>query len=266
METDEISERYITPCFVNGLEAYDVGEELPLFICKMGKSNRNKKRTMENFNLLYQDIGPSSLAGSHLTQEEVEKEALAVRISQNFALFEEERLRDKVELDGKTVKEEEDATKRIKGEALKEKDDPGAFIFPIRTVESDSDDEEEYVIKRNRCAGDELQSKKIIRFRLGGQAHNLTLLEFARRLGLYQVTELEGEGFNVYFEGGLRTWVITKWMKRKGAGTHKESQICCDLDATTLRDLIESDGKLIPEDPQLGMPRVGIPRPLRASM
>nr|GEY38727.1 hypothetical protein [Tanacetum cinerariifolium] len=29
------------------------------------------------------------------------------------------------------------------------------------------------------CAGDELQSKKIIRFRLGGRAHNLTLLEFA---------------------------------------------------------------------------------------
>nr|GEW76365.1 hypothetical protein [Tanacetum cinerariifolium] len=39
--------------------------------------------------------------------------------------------KDKVELDGKIVKEEEDAVKRIKGEALKEKDDPRAFIFPI---------------------------------------------------------------------------------------------------------------------------------------
>nr|GEW78738.1 hypothetical protein [Tanacetum cinerariifolium] len=39
--------------------------------------------------------------------------------------------RDKVELDGKTVKEEVDAVKRFKGEALKEKDNPGAFIFPI---------------------------------------------------------------------------------------------------------------------------------------
>ncbi|GKE96727.1 hypothetical protein Tco_1581582, partial [Tanacetum coccineum] len=35
-------------------------------------------------------------------------------------------------LDGKTVKEEEEAVKRIKGEALKEKEDLGAFIFPIR--------------------------------------------------------------------------------------------------------------------------------------
>nr|GEW78469.1 hypothetical protein [Tanacetum cinerariifolium] len=76
------------------------GEELPPFICKMGKSNRNKKRTMENLNLFYQDM-------DHLHQ-------------------------DKVELDRKTGKEEEDAMKRIKGEALKEKDNPGVFIFPIR--------------------------------------------------------------------------------------------------------------------------------------
>ncbi|GKC14497.1 hypothetical protein Tco_1011279 [Tanacetum coccineum] len=39
-------------------------------------------------------------------------------------------------------------------------------------------------------------------------------------------------------------WVIAKWMKRKGAGTQKESQIY----------------------PQPSVPRVGIPRPPRASM
>ncbi|GKE15879.1 hypothetical protein Tco_1423456 [Tanacetum coccineum] len=44
------------------------------------------------------------------------------------------------------------------------------------------------------CDDDELQSKKIIKFRLGGQAHSLTLLEFARRLRLYQSVE-----------GGLRS-------------------------------------------------------------
>ncbi|GKE67072.1 hypothetical protein Tco_1521233, partial [Tanacetum coccineum] len=55
------------------------------------------------------------------------------------------------------------------------------------------------------CVNDELQSNKIIRFRLGGRAHSLTLLEFARRLGLYQAVELEEDGFNVYFEGGLRS-------------------------------------------------------------
>ncbi|GJT69356.1 hypothetical protein Tco_1028642, partial [Tanacetum coccineum] len=55
------------------------------------------------------------------------------------------------------------------------------------------------------CADDELQSNKIIRLRLGGRTHSLNLLEFARRLGLYQVVELEDDGFNVYFEGGLRS-------------------------------------------------------------
>ncbi|GJW45542.1 hypothetical protein Tco_0077188 [Tanacetum coccineum] len=83
--------------------------------------------------------------------------------------------------------------------------------------------------------------------------------------------------------------------EEKRAGTQKESQICCghfitkiarksrvlsdvmlrrlsaliycrDLDMTTLRELINSNGRLIPEDPQPGVPRVGIPRPPRASM
>ncbi|GJX93378.1 hypothetical protein Tco_0347964 [Tanacetum coccineum] len=223
------------------------------------------------------------------------------------------------------------------------------------------------------CADDKLQSKKIIKFKLGRHAHNLTLLEFARRLGLYHVGELEEDRFDVYFQGGLRSddnfnaqeywlsisrvenlglsrshtstirspilrvihkmityvlcqrtigyekiqkndllllsmfdarhqngyanvaWLIAKWIKRKGAATQKESQICCgqfiskiarksrvltydvirslsapiycrNLDTTTLRDLIDSKVRLIPEDPQPGVPRVGIPRPPRASM
>ncbi|GJT75126.1 hypothetical protein Tco_1041851 [Tanacetum coccineum] len=168
-------------------------------------------------------------------------------------------------------------------------------------------------------------------------------------LGLYHADELEEDGFDVYFQGGLRSdehfnaqeyWLsisreenlglsrshtytiqnlilrvihkmityglhqngyaneallIARWMNRKGAGTQKESQICCgkfitkiarkarvltdvvlrglsaliyckDLDTTTLRELIDSEGRLIPEDLQPGVPRVGIPRHPRASM
>nr|GEV00184.1 hypothetical protein [Tanacetum cinerariifolium] len=117
---------------------------------RWGKSNRNKNRATENSILFNQDIRPSSLAGGHIIQEEAEREALTIRISQKFALLKEKRpvietmayndrykkildeiWRDKVELNGKIMKEEEEAEKRIKGEALKEKDDPGAFIFPI---------------------------------------------------------------------------------------------------------------------------------------
>ncbi|GJY30292.1 hypothetical protein Tco_0413787 [Tanacetum coccineum] len=42
-------------------------EELLPFVCKMGKSSRNKKRAMENLNFFY--------------QEEAAKEALAIKIS-----------------------------------------------------------------------------------------------------------------------------------------------------------------------------------------
>nr|GEV04874.1 hypothetical protein [Tanacetum cinerariifolium] len=126
-------------------------EELSPFVCKIGKSSRNKKRAMENLNFFYQDIGTSSSVGGHLTQEEAAKEALAIKMSQNFALLGEEMpiietmayhdkykkilneiWKDKVKLDRKIVKEEEEAVKMIKREVLKEKDDPEAFIFPIR--------------------------------------------------------------------------------------------------------------------------------------
>ncbi|GJT27121.1 hypothetical protein Tco_0907396, partial [Tanacetum coccineum] len=149
------------------------------------------------------------------------------------------------------------------------------------------------------CADDELQSKKIIKFRLGGRAHGLTLLEFAQRLGLYQAVELEEDGFNVYFEGGLRNddnfnaqdyWLsISREENLSLFRTHISTirnpilrvihkMITYGLcERTTgydkvqkndlwLLDLIDSDGKLIPEDPHLGVPRVGIPRPPRASM
>ncbi|GJT59700.1 hypothetical protein Tco_0578893 [Tanacetum coccineum] len=90
-------------------------------------------------------------------------------------------------------------------------------------------------------------------------------------------------------------WLIARSMKRKGAGSQKESMICyrqyitkiakrknlltddalnslsaptyCRaLDTTTLRELIKSEGRLIPEVPELGVPRVAILRASRALM
>ncbi|GKA61939.1 hypothetical protein Tco_0761458 [Tanacetum coccineum] len=65
-------------------------EELPPLVCKMRKSSR-KKRVMDDLSVFYQDIGSSSSARRHLTQEEAAREALAIRISQKFALLEEVR-------------------------------------------------------------------------------------------------------------------------------------------------------------------------------
>ncbi|GKE59995.1 hypothetical protein Tco_1510362 [Tanacetum coccineum] len=66
-------------------------------------------------------------------------------------------------------------------------------------------------------------------------------------------------------------WLIARWMKRKGAGTQRESQICCGWFITKIarKKRVLTDvmlRRLIPENPQPGVPRVGIPRPPRTSM
>ncbi|GJX59573.1 hypothetical protein Tco_0290963 [Tanacetum coccineum] len=115
------------------------------------------------------------------------------------------------------------------------------------------------------CADDELQTKKIIKFRLGGRTHSLTLLKFARRLGLYHADELEEDGFNVYFEGdtkmGMRMVLTEDVVRSLSALIYYR-----DLDTTPLRYLIAYEGRLIPEDPQPGVSKVSIPRPPRSSM
>ncbi|GKF29820.1 hypothetical protein Tco_0096162, partial [Tanacetum coccineum] len=203
IHTEEVSDRFVALCFVNGLEAYDgeinlgveenmISNEYAVKLCLeheviLGRSFIRMTKAITDFGAgtvtIYPDIDPfleeteeeekrnddwdhlldfniddipllgeeglppfvckmgkrtSSSAGGHLTQEEVAKEELAIKMSQKFSLLEEERpiietmayhdkykkildevWKDKVELDGKIIKEEEEAVKRIKGEALK---------------------------------------------------------------------------------------------------------------------------------------------------
>nr|GEV17072.1 hypothetical protein [Tanacetum cinerariifolium] len=101
---------------------------LPPFVCKKGKRKRNKKRALEK----------------------AAREALSIDICKSFSILEEERpmidtmeysdkykkimdgiVRDKLKLDGEIKKEEEEVIKQVKGEALKEKEDPRAFVILI---------------------------------------------------------------------------------------------------------------------------------------
>ncbi|GKB37303.1 hypothetical protein Tco_0882245 [Tanacetum coccineum] len=433
METEEVSDRFVAPCFVNELEAYDVkrgnkvvknelivalrGEiyfvkfiinpeeddvepekpkkkksnddwdhlldfnidDIPLlgkeglspFVCKMWKSGRNKKRAMENLNFFFQDIGTSSSAGGHLTQEEAAKEELAIKM----------RREDMKKVDrGITMINHTQAeamgiltnvlcqvgvttliAKFLILDIPIDRDSPivvgqgflrtiGGIVNALwehTMMRPDHHDPnaldnvkpyKKYCFHKftmSSCYGKditELQSLDVLnRMDCDGEIDDMLRI----RLGLYQAVKLEEEGFNVYFDGGLHSdehfnaqdywttrydkiqkndlwllsmfdaryengyanvaWVIARWMKRKGDGTQKESQICCgqfilkisrkcrvltedvvrslsapvycrDLDTITLRDLIDSDGKLIIEDPEPGVPRVGISKPPRASM
>ncbi|GJT02766.1 hypothetical protein Tco_0823935 [Tanacetum coccineum] len=52
---------------------------------------------------------------------------------------------------------------------------------------------------------EDLMSRKLIKFMLGGRGHTLIILEFACCLGLYTSDEIQDEGFETYFHRGLRS-------------------------------------------------------------
>ncbi|GJU68221.1 hypothetical protein Tco_1254480 [Tanacetum coccineum] len=298
MDTEEVSDRFMAPCFVNGLEAYD------------GEINLEKELIVALRGEIYFVrfiINPE--------EDDVEHGVIPRRSFLH------------------TEKEE------------KSMDDSDQLLdFNLDDVPLLGEEEiSPFVCKMGKSS----RSKKIIKFRLGGRAHNLTLLEFARRLELYHADEIEEYGFNVYFEGGLRSdehfnaqeyWLsisreenlglsmshtstirspvlrvihkmITYGLCQKTIGYEKiqkndlwllsmfdarhqngyanfiskiarKSRVltddvvrslsapiyCRDLDTTPLRDLIDYDGMLIPEDLKLGVHRVGILRPPRASI
>ncbi|GKD78254.1 retrotransposon ORF1, partial [Tanacetum coccineum] len=82
-------------------------------------------------NMLDFNIDDVPLLGEGLPSFEERSVIKTMAYHDKYKKILDEVWKDKVELDGKIVKEEEEAVKRIKGEALK-KDDPEAFIFPIR--------------------------------------------------------------------------------------------------------------------------------------
>ncbi|GJT33687.1 hypothetical protein Tco_0924106 [Tanacetum coccineum] len=124
--------------------------------------------------------------------------------------------------------------------------------------------------------GEELTKKKIIRFRLGGRAHFRSLLEFARHLGLYNVRKFWRKVFKFTFSGRsvahtIRSLILRVMHKMITYGLCQRTTGGCrgkewahirgvrlSLDATTLTEMIEPDGRLIAEDPAPGVPRGGV--------
>ncbi|GKD49468.1 hypothetical protein Tco_1278444 [Tanacetum coccineum] len=124
-------------------------------------------------------------------------------------------------------------------------------------------------------ADDEFPTKKIISLDLVDVPTRTTGYDKIQKKDLWLLSMFDARHQNGYANVA---WLIARWMKRKRAGTQKESQICyglfilkiarkcrvltedvvrslsapiyCrDLDMTPSRDLIDFEGKLIPEDP-----------------
>ncbi|GJT61583.1 hypothetical protein Tco_1005116 [Tanacetum coccineum] len=118
METDEISEWYIAPCFVNGLEAYD--GEINLAFDKNLISNEFTVKLCLDYEMK---------KGKKLVKKEL---IVALKGELYFMKFiinpeEEDFEPGEVELDGKGCEKDEESSEKIKGKALKEKDDPSVW-------------------------------------------------------------------------------------------------------------------------------------------
>ncbi|GJX88672.1 hypothetical protein Tco_0340686 [Tanacetum coccineum] len=310
METEDISERYDAACFVNGLGAYD--REINLEHDKNLISNAVKlclEHEVKN--------------GDKIVKKEL---IVALRGEIYFVTFiinpEEDDIKPRVVLGRSFLS--------VKLNALEMKDDWDVILEGIDFGEipklmgpSCGDTIKEMLeIKVNEMGelceefystyefnevvpNDELMKKKVIKFRLCGQVHSLSILDFARRLGLYTSAEIQDDGYVTYFLGALRNyyhfnanqywlsisseeelllsrslaktirkpvlrnlyanvaWLLAKWMKRKGVGTHRERET---LDVLTLRELTGPNGKLIPKDPAPGIPRVATPKGQRPTI
>ncbi|GJT38909.1 hypothetical protein Tco_0938774 [Tanacetum coccineum] len=181
MDTEEISDRYVAPCFVNGLEAYneddvepgvvlgrsfmrltkgiaDFGNKTIIIYPELDPlldSSGEEEKIGDDWDLLLDDLNYGDILDIEgveiLPFEEAEREALAINICRRYSLLEEERplietmayndkykkilnriCLDKMKLDGEIKKEDEEAITKVKGEALTEKEDPGAFVILIR--------------------------------------------------------------------------------------------------------------------------------------
>ncbi|GJU35030.1 DNA-directed DNA polymerase [Tanacetum coccineum] len=120
----------------------------------------------------------------------------------------------------------------------------------------------------NRAAkNDELITKKLIKFRLCGRGHTLTLLEFARRLGLYHVEEINEEEFEVYFQGGLHSDenfnAIDYWLS---ISSEENLHLSRSLASTIRSPILRVLQKMITYGPAPGVPRVAMSRGLHPSM
>ncbi|GKC84583.1 hypothetical protein Tco_1140300 [Tanacetum coccineum] len=175
-------------------------------------------------------------------------------------------------------------------------------------------------------ADDKLMTRKAIKFRLCGKAYAMSILDFAKRLGLYTGAKIQEYGFKTYFIGGLRNdddfsadqyWLNisseeTLTLSRSSAKTIRKPVLrvlqkmityvmtsnnvyfiasfipyycsedqyvgilsdevlngpsartyCRTLDANILRELIDSNGRLILEEIAPSIPRVATPRASR---
>ncbi|GKA44409.1 hypothetical protein Tco_0737133 [Tanacetum coccineum] len=161
--------------------------DLPPLVCKMGKGSRNKKKILENI----------MISMRYEMLEEVRPVIETLAYSDKYRKLLDEIWADKVKLDGKIKPEEERAMVKVKGQMLKEKKDPGAFLFPIRL---------EGRINENALA-DTGSDTNTMPYRIYEQLGRDDIMKEERNITMINYTEAEvtGQLVNVLCQVGFTT-------------------------------------------------------------
>nr|GEY44696.1 hypothetical protein [Tanacetum cinerariifolium] len=219
---EEEGERYFTPCYMGGLHVYDEEINLKSFM----------RLTKRNFGNGIITIHPElDLFLDNYKETEKFEDDWDHLLDIDFGNVLEINEAGLPPFICKIRKKEEEAIKQVKGEALKEKEDPVAFVILIRLedkinlsalVDTGSEinvmpNQRETRYVRELChefnatfefdevvADVELMTKKAIKFRLCGKAYAMSILDFAKLIGLYTGAKIQEYGFETYFIGGLR--------------------------------------------------------------
>nr|GEZ28099.1 hypothetical protein [Tanacetum cinerariifolium] len=133
-------------------------------------------------------------------------------------------------------------------------------MLEVRVNEKGSDEFDEGV------ADDEMR-KKPIKFRLCGKAYAMSILDFAKRLGYDKVQKNELSLFSVFeanHQNGFAnivTWLTAKLgvLSDEVVNGLSAPTYCRTLDADILRELIGSNGRLIPKEITHSISRVTTP-------
>ncbi|GJZ03606.1 hypothetical protein Tco_0536881 [Tanacetum coccineum] len=144
MEINEVNERYIAPCFMNGLEAYDgeinleydenlISNEFVVKLCLDYEVKKGQKLVKKS-SLLEGKVNENTLAGSDIN-------TMSYRIYETLGREEMKKVDRGIMMINHTQAE-------AMGYLLMFFVKWGFDV--LRTTESDNDDEEEYVIKRNK--------------------------------------------------------------------------------------------------------------------
>nr|GEU61256.1 hypothetical protein [Tanacetum cinerariifolium] len=266
------------------LEGIDFGEipkikelELPPYVCNMGKSSRNKKKPSKNYKMKYDDEGPSLIVNCALTRKEILREELEKDLWERITVGthddEVSSSRPKRTRQHETVEEAmllcikemlEIKMYEIGGqqkiftfEAWRRLFDINERIYTKLCHEFYSTYDFDEV-----CVDDDLRTKKVIKFRLGGglcSDENFNARDYWLSISSEENLHLSRSLASTIRSPVLRVLqkMITYEMCQRTKGA---------LDATTLRELIDSNGRWIAEDPAPRVPGVSMHRGPRPSM